>query len=402
MSSLSWLDFSENDRQRALDVLDLFRERGTVDELGIGTVRDALADVLFPGTSTIMTRARYYFFIPWLYQDLERRKTSSSEILQKGRRAEIGLIEALFDAGEREGLIGVEARKDLKRLPSTIYWQGLGVLGIRRFPGSRDAYHRSLDRFYRHRDDLPRGDDGHAVVGGRTLNWDPALPQASEGFPRTVSFSLTSDEAEYFRDKVLGAAPGSYFAQLVMNVENFEDADLPWDEPTAEHLPLATASDLLHARNFSDAMLGAALTYNLMLAEKADRDEAREDYAMRISGWADNVQLRMQALEDWNRREFWTTVDRAGRRVSEKSRTFIETWLGALIGGDPAVLVYDRAMRERIRLREKQLKRDLARLDGGRALERWGGASSAEPLDYRWSRPTRTLLRDLKSALGQT
>lgn len=55
MAFFTWLDFSEQDRQRALDVLHLFREKGTVDELGVGTVRDAIADVLFPGTSTIMS-----------------------------------------------------------------------------------------------------------------------------------------------------------------------------------------------------------------------------------------------------------------------------------------------------------------------------------------------------------
>ena len=43
-STLSWLDYSERDRRKALDVVDLFREQATRDELGIGTVRDALAD----------------------------------------------------------------------------------------------------------------------------------------------------------------------------------------------------------------------------------------------------------------------------------------------------------------------------------------------------------------------
>ena len=31
-----------------LEVVDLFKEEGTVDELGIGSIRDALADSLFP------------------------------------------------------------------------------------------------------------------------------------------------------------------------------------------------------------------------------------------------------------------------------------------------------------------------------------------------------------------
>ena len=57
---LAWLDYSERDRKRALDVVGLLREPSTVDELGLGPVRDAFADLLFPGASTIQTRARYF------------------------------------------------------------------------------------------------------------------------------------------------------------------------------------------------------------------------------------------------------------------------------------------------------------------------------------------------------
>ena len=56
-SVFAWLDQSEEQRRKVLDVVDLFREQGTVDELGFGTIRDALADILFPGTSNLMTRA---------------------------------------------------------------------------------------------------------------------------------------------------------------------------------------------------------------------------------------------------------------------------------------------------------------------------------------------------------
>jgi hypothetical protein len=65
-STLTWLDYSDRDRRRALDVVDLLRESSTVDELGLGLVRDAFADLLFPGTSTIQTRARYFLFVPWI------------------------------------------------------------------------------------------------------------------------------------------------------------------------------------------------------------------------------------------------------------------------------------------------------------------------------------------------
>jgi hypothetical protein len=65
----SWVDFAEEDRREMAEVISLFRERDTRDELGIGVIRDALADLMFPGTSTIQTRARYFLFIPGFISD---------------------------------------------------------------------------------------------------------------------------------------------------------------------------------------------------------------------------------------------------------------------------------------------------------------------------------------------
>src|SRR3712207_8105184 len=73
-SSFTWLDYSEHERRQMLDVIHLFDEKTTRDELGIGVVRDAFADMFFPGTSTIQTRARYFLFIPWIYRG-DRKST---------------------------------------------------------------------------------------------------------------------------------------------------------------------------------------------------------------------------------------------------------------------------------------------------------------------------------------
>jgi Family of unknown function (DUF6361) len=43
MSAFVWLDYSERERRKMLDVVDLFREHDTRDELGVGSVRDAFA-----------------------------------------------------------------------------------------------------------------------------------------------------------------------------------------------------------------------------------------------------------------------------------------------------------------------------------------------------------------------
>ena len=70
-ATLTWLDLTASDRDRMRQVLDLFNEQGTVDEMGLGRLRDALSEALFPGTSTIQTRLRYVLFVPWIYRQLE-------------------------------------------------------------------------------------------------------------------------------------------------------------------------------------------------------------------------------------------------------------------------------------------------------------------------------------------
>ena len=62
---LAWLDYSEADQRRAREIVRMFSQPESRDELGLGQIRDALSDTLFPGTSVLLTRARYLLFVPW-------------------------------------------------------------------------------------------------------------------------------------------------------------------------------------------------------------------------------------------------------------------------------------------------------------------------------------------------
>ena len=93
--SLTWLDFTADDRTRMRRVLDLFTDQGTVDELGLGTLRDVISDALFPGTSSIHTRLRYMLFVPWIYQKLERDRAKAAEVQNRARRAELGPVNTI-------------------------------------------------------------------------------------------------------------------------------------------------------------------------------------------------------------------------------------------------------------------------------------------------------------------
>lgn len=69
---IGWVDFSQAEKGRANSVLRLVREQGSIDELGIGVIRDGFANLLFPGTSTLHTFPRYLFLISYDLKDLER------------------------------------------------------------------------------------------------------------------------------------------------------------------------------------------------------------------------------------------------------------------------------------------------------------------------------------------
>lgn len=79
MGQLGWIDFSPTQRAKTMTVLDLLSESGTVDELGVGIIRDALADLIFPGFSTIQTRAKYFLLIPYIIHDFEKERARGSK-----------------------------------------------------------------------------------------------------------------------------------------------------------------------------------------------------------------------------------------------------------------------------------------------------------------------------------
>lgn len=55
-STLTWVDYDSEARDRSLRILALFQQKESRDELGLGGIRDSFADMLFLGTPTIQTR----------------------------------------------------------------------------------------------------------------------------------------------------------------------------------------------------------------------------------------------------------------------------------------------------------------------------------------------------------
>ena len=242
-STLSWLDSSEHERRSVVELVSALNEPGTLDELGIGTIRDTIADTLFPGTSTIQTRARYFLFIPWILQMVEDGSPRGAE--DRARRLQMQLRDALVMAhGPNEtGVIGVAAGAALQRWPIDIYWLGMARWGIRRHPGSISSYFTSLGRpspwrlLGRALDEPVEGrrDEAADDIPG---NW-ASIPPPPDGFPEVASFTLSPDEARFLRERVVLTHPDSLLAHILQTGEGVDvySAAYPWDHPTAHTAP---------------------------------------------------------------------------------------------------------------------------------------------------------------------
>jgi len=385
-----------------LDVIHSFDEKGTRDELGISTIRDGLADLLFPGTGTVQTRARYFLFIPWIYKDLEQRNTPAHEIDEKARAREIELIDALEKGGEKSaGIIGVEAREKLQRLPSNIYWNGLGIWGVRLFQGSQDQYHRSLDSWYRKKLDRPKVDSGESNEGtGLEVNWHPGIPVPQNGWRWKLDFQLTRAEAKFLRDGILNRSAGSLLAHLVTRETLLSEADFCWFSEAYGDFPLANRVQVDHARTFSEIIHGAALIYNLLLAQKASKKSLVESFRERLRDWSKMLEDRAAYISQWDATAFWKMLRDHDVRVTRRTADFVSEWIRQVKNtAQPWKLADDKEVRLLIQERERTLKKGLARLENPRALELWNEEAGTGRLDFRW-RVSRQMINDILEGLG--
>ena len=397
-SLVAWLDASSEDQRRMREIVNLFTERESRDELGIGQVRDALSDTLFPGTSTLLTRARYLVLIPWCFVVAERGGGGPTTVAGRVDENERLLIPALKADGDSEGLLGRLAGRSLKNLPSALYWVALRQFGILSSPGLglQDAIELGMPT-------LSGDDEGDGAALGA---WSATLPPVPEGFPTNTDggFRLSSGEAGWLQDRIREGAQGSLLAHLVDSAPD-ADSDAPWFDLSARAASGEPRAALDHAELFSFGMHGAALLYNLLLAEKYeaagfDTMSAPVDrYRDRLSGWELDRSRLSERLREWDRGDFWRLVLARNPRVAGASRRFVDDWL-SLVTADTDDLTGSVASRDFIARREASHKRSQARLSNQKLLASWQGASGAGALVFRWPQIQRIVL-DIHKGLEQ-
>lgn len=401
-SSLTWIDHDSVARERSLRILSLFQEKESRDELGLGGIRDSFADQLFPGTSTIQTRLRYMFFVPWIYRSLEQKRIQPPRFAALADRAERDLIDALKNADEQEaGILGARTGRHLKRLPSSVYWSGLGTWGIRIPDISQDQYHRFIQMYYRRRDSIEeqkrerrtRGDDVDFDSDAALVTWHARLPEPPDDFPGAASFKLTKEEADFLLDCIERKHGQSLLAHLALRCTPAEIA-APWEHPESATFSEQHVELLHHARLFSEVMHGASIIYNIGLAELGKREDV-DNYRRWMEDWLKD--LNLDEINHWSLPRLWELVVGHGHNISAATKSFVEQWTRLTASGSKT-LGSDPNAFNLVRDREIFLKKARSRFKNQGALDQWKGASGLGRMNYRWYRVT-TLLKDLYEGL---
>ncbi|MFC7375596.1 DUF6361 family protein [Brachybacterium sp. GCM10030268] len=403
-SAFGWYAVDPAQRRRMMEAVDQLRDRTTVDDLGIGGIRDSFSDSLFPGTSTLHTRLRYVLFVPWLMQASTHRDTARQMQLTF-RDLEYKFIDALQRGGEAQGVFGRQSGRNLTRLPSVVYWGGIVSWGlVERGMQVHDVFERSVLRREEQKRQPPT-EDSESRPELTPTGIDSGLPHPPADLHRSATFALRREDAEYLSEAISRSQPDSLLAHLLTHrpatwTSAASAPETVWDPRIREQLPERLAGLVSRAEKFSFSMLGASLLYNLLVAEEAaggnkTDDETVQLYRERLDTWSDDAR-HAPSVTQTERLEIWEMVWGMNRRLNSSTQGFLSTWFDS--AHSTRVVADDPALRDLVRGRERQVKGSLARLGNRRALDAWGGASGAGRLEFRW-RYARSHLQDIYDGL---
>ena len=362
------------------------QEPTTLDVLGLGSVRDAFSEMLHPGTSYIHTKLRYFMFLPWIFQRLERDHVAPGDFFQRLRHDEALLIKRLRHLGPGKGVIGYQAGRNLKRMPSDIYWGGLWAWGLRRLPLSLGEYAQRAAALGR--TDSVLDDDGKVTKRSHSM-W-ASLPNPPEDFLRAdIGFDLRGEEARILVENIQREQRGTLLAWVCAKPEIAAHRRYPWDMP-GNGMSGPVAEVLRHARCFSELTAGPQHAYNILVARQARRElgwdtaKLEEDQLGHLRRWVALVERRRSELGAWadNLPAFWALLHEY--RIHSSTRDFIARIVRSAVD-NPGGFDDDRDIHQQIRLREIRLKGRRARLAHRAALENWNQTASGGQFEYRWS-----------------
>ena len=307
---IGWIDFSKKERNKVISVLDLLSENSTLDELGIATIRDGFSDLFFPGTSTVQTRAKYFFIVTYALRDLERSgETDVNDFLEILNAIERECAERFIENNPGEtGVIGSRSLASghwVKRTPADIYWSGLRQYNI--FHGGRlslseyvravceiNAKKRNLIELGNRNDKAEENETDDADAGDiRSMHfWN--IPTYDDEWFDKLKIELTKEEAKFLKERIINSCGESIFAHAlknnlweIMECEGFENL-----KDMIRLFPKQIQKDYRLAKDFSEFNYVLRIIYNIVLSDEKNEEanEALDNYRSEMKNIA-NIDL---------------------------------------------------------------------------------------------------------------
>lgn len=278
---LGWIDFSKEERNKVLNVIHLLDEPGAVDELGLGSIRDAFADKFFPGTSTVQTRAKYFLIVPYVLKEagLGQFGSDVNNILRSIDKEERECRDILLRTSS-DGVIGsLRPNSWVLRTPLNIYWNGIKRLGIftkdltvkeyihqsvlqRTLKDSKAYRNREKEAEENEKDDYDAGDITSLQFWNLGDTYD-------ENWRKTLTIELLPTEAAFLKSQIITNARDSLFSFIMQNSIDLE----PYDSFGAFSLAHIDKVDpemaelIKLANDFNDLVSMITTRYNLIVSQ---------------------------------------------------------------------------------------------------------------------------------------
>lgn len=386
---LGWVDFSREDREKVLDVMNLLQEQGAVDEIGIGLVRDAFANLFFPGTSTVQTVAKYFLIVPYVLKEATegRYGNNLNRILRRIDREEKECgIRLMQNCPGEDGIIGrrVLPKNWVARKPSNIYWNGIRTYGICTQDLTIPELLKASIILQAQKKTSALGNKGDDAADSERDDADAGRDVATQLFSvpddyyadwRTnLSIHLTATEAAFLRKMIETSVSASLLGYLLRNsidVTKYDSFEAIYED-LGTAVPAELARTMKLACDFNRLVYTARVRYNYILSAGQNEDAVAE--------WA-YIEENMQHMMSVDVDDVLQTLHITNFRL----RRFLTSFKAALMAGDldaAEKVLIDREIEIKTRSRAKLCKRD------DYANDTWIGGRY---LDYRFSSAKRII-----------
>lgn len=377
------------------ELVKLFGTPETIDNLGLGQLRDTISNSLFPGTSVAHVGARYMLLVPWAYLSSHHGTSNPGQLRKRAEESERQLIDRLHELGE-DGYIGSDAGRNVRQLPSAAYWSALRRYGIVNPETDRAMVAQVMCEDLSTPED---GDNAHFV-------WHPSLPKPPADFPQSEEngLKLTNDEARWLQERILSSCPGTMLSHIVGSPESpISTSWAPWVDPICRQAQGATAQWLRDAESFSFIHNGAGMLYHRLLAEHSHEafgggESNLERTQAILDVWEDERASKRQMLAEWDVDGFIGRAREITHSINSNTADFARVIASAAAA--PGKLTDNAELRTALVTREKLMKKTNSRFRNARRLRAWQAPDRVGALSFRWPQVKRSVL-DIHAGLNQ-